>query len=197
MPTGTTRSFWRSAPRCAPPTRGAGSALPDWRPTVTVNTQAGFNRAGRRRDQRADRQRNDAVPQLRKRSVALCRSTQPIYRGGRTEAQTRQAINTVQAARAQTLSVETDRLSGGRHGLSRRRARPDPGRGRPQQRAGAAQAAGSDPRPVPRRRGDPHRRGAGRIRAGAGNRATDHRRGQPRDQPRRLYPSGRPSARPA
>ena len=36
--------------------------------------------------------------------------TQPIYRGGRTEAQTRQAINTVQAARAQTLSVETDRL---------------------------------------------------------------------------------------
>ena len=35
-------------------------------------------------------------------------ATQPIYRGGRTEAATRQAINTVQAARAQTLSVETD-----------------------------------------------------------------------------------------
>src|SRR5205823_6963832 len=33
--------------------------------------------------------------------------SQPIYRGGRTEAQTRQAINTVQAARAQTLAVET------------------------------------------------------------------------------------------
>ena len=33
--------------------------------------------------------------------------TQPIYRGGRTEAQTRQAINTVESARAQTLAVET------------------------------------------------------------------------------------------
>jgi outer membrane protein len=33
--------------------------------------------------------------------------TQPIYRGGRTEAQTRQAINLVQSARAQTLAVET------------------------------------------------------------------------------------------
>src|SRR5262249_12664175 len=32
---------------------------------------------------------------------------QPIYRGGRTEAQTRQAINLVQASRAQTLAVET------------------------------------------------------------------------------------------
>jgi outer membrane protein len=35
------------------------------------------------------------------------RVTQPLYRGGRTEAQTRQAINTVQAARAQTVGVET------------------------------------------------------------------------------------------
>jgi TolC family type I secretion outer membrane protein len=33
--------------------------------------------------------------------------TQPIYRGGRTEAQTRQAINTVESTRAQTLAVET------------------------------------------------------------------------------------------
>ena len=35
-------------------------------------------------------------------------AAQPIYRGGRTEAATKRAINTVQAARAQTLSVETD-----------------------------------------------------------------------------------------
>src|ERR1700731_4776158 len=34
-------------------------------------------------------------------------ATQPIYRGGRTEAQVRQAINTVEATRAQTLAVET------------------------------------------------------------------------------------------
>ncbi|MFI4948021.1 MAG: TolC family outer membrane protein [Alphaproteobacteria bacterium] len=33
--------------------------------------------------------------------------TQPVYRGGRTEAQTRVAINTVEATRAQTLGVET------------------------------------------------------------------------------------------
>ena len=32
---------------------------------------------------------------------------QPIYRGGRTVAQTRQAINTVESTRAQTLAVET------------------------------------------------------------------------------------------
>ena len=34
-------------------------------------------------------------------------ATQQIYRGGRTEAQVRQAINTVEATRAQTLAVET------------------------------------------------------------------------------------------
>src|SRR5439155_786453 len=33
--------------------------------------------------------------------------TQPLYRGGRTEAATRQALNTVQSTRAQTLGVET------------------------------------------------------------------------------------------
>ena len=115
--------------------------------------------------------------QLHKAARSICRSTQPIYRGGRTEAQTKQAINTVQAARAQTLVGRDHCLSGGRHGLSRRRARPDPARGRPQQRAGPAQAAGGDARPVPGRRGDPDRCRAGRIRAGAGDRAADHRRG--------------------
>jgi len=34
-------------------------------------------------------------------------ATQQVYRGGRTEAQLRQAINIVEAARAQTLAVET------------------------------------------------------------------------------------------
>jgi hypothetical protein len=33
-------------------------------------------------------------------------ATQPVYRGGRTEAQVRQAIDTVEAARAHTLAVE-------------------------------------------------------------------------------------------
>jgi hypothetical protein len=39
-------------------------------------------------------------------------ATQQVYRGGRTEAQVRQAIDTVEAARAQTLAVETTVVPG-------------------------------------------------------------------------------------
>jgi outer membrane protein len=76
-------------------------ALSNWRPTVTFNAQGGFTRAG------------VAVPgfptafsSFPTRAMSL-QVAQPLYRGGRTEAQTRQAINTVQATRAQTLFVET------------------------------------------------------------------------------------------
>jgi len=76
-------------------------ALSNWRPTVTLNGSAGVERAG------------FAIPgapttfsTFEPRSLDL-RLTQPLYRGGRTEAQTRQAINTVQSTRAQTLGVET------------------------------------------------------------------------------------------
>jgi outer membrane protein len=79
-------------------------ALSNWRPTVNFTGQAGYTRAG------------SAAPlanggrtvfsSFSTRSLDL-RVTQPLYRGGRTEAQTRQAINTVQATRAQTLGVET------------------------------------------------------------------------------------------
>jgi outer membrane protein len=76
-------------------------ALSNWRPTVNFTGQAGYTRAG------------SAIPgtptqfsSFPTRSLDL-RVTQPLYRGGRTEAQTRQAINTVQATRAQTLGVET------------------------------------------------------------------------------------------
>jgi outer membrane protein len=81
-------------------------ALSNWRPTVTVTGQAGYNRAGAE----VPNFRGASTPtqffSFVSRSVDL-NITQPIYRGGRTEAQTRQAINTVQATRAQTLGVET------------------------------------------------------------------------------------------
>ena len=76
-------------------------ALSNWRPTVTLTGQAGFERAGV-----AARGTSTNFSSFEPRSLDL-RVTQPLYRGGRTEAATRQAINTVQSTRAQTLSVET------------------------------------------------------------------------------------------
>ena len=81
-------------------------ALSGWRPTVNLNTQAGFNRSGVTTRGLATGEPRTVYGSFINRSVQL-QATQPIYRGGRTEAATRQAINTVQAARAQTLSVET------------------------------------------------------------------------------------------
>jgi outer membrane protein len=78
-------------------------AKANWRPTVTFTGQEGYS--------------NVAVlpgtPHTPNTSVSLRPSTldltvtQPIYRGGRTVAQVRQAINTVEASRAQTLAIET------------------------------------------------------------------------------------------
>src|SRR5438067_10423882 len=76
-------------------------ALSNWRPTVTLTGQAGFERAGV-----AARGTSTNFSSFEPRSLDL-RVTQPLYRGGRTEAATRQAINTVQSTRAQTLGVET------------------------------------------------------------------------------------------
>jgi TolC family type I secretion outer membrane protein len=76
-------------------------ALSNWRPTVTFTGQAGETRA------------NFVTPGAPNQySTFVTRSidlqvVQPVYRGGRTEAQTRQAINTVSATRAQTLATET------------------------------------------------------------------------------------------
>src|SRR6266853_3458742 len=81
-------------------------ALSNWRPTVTVTGQAGYNRIGTE----APNFRGAATPtqffSFVSRSVDL-NITQPVYRGGRTEALTRQAINTVHATRDQTLGGET------------------------------------------------------------------------------------------
>jgi TolC family type I secretion outer membrane protein len=75
-------------------------ALSNWRPTVTFTGQAGIARG------------SEAAGGPSQFSTFIERQldlkvVQPIYRGGRTEAQTRQAINTVQATRAQTMAVET------------------------------------------------------------------------------------------
>src|SRR4051794_13806835 len=81
-------------------------ALSGWRPTVTVTGQSGFNRGGLTVTDPVTGGHNTLYNSFISRSVQL-QAAQPIYRGGRTEAATKQAINTVQAARAQTLSVET------------------------------------------------------------------------------------------
>jgi outer membrane protein len=76
-------------------------ALANWRPTVAVTGQGGFEAS-------ASAQPHFSTIYTRTRSSSLdLTATEPVYRGGRTEAQTRQAINTVQATRAQTLAVET------------------------------------------------------------------------------------------
>jgi TolC family type I secretion outer membrane protein len=79
---------------------GVPQALSNWRPTVTFSGQAGYARG-----ELAEGSTN-AYSTFFSRQLDL-RIAQPVYRGGRTEAQTRQAINLVQSARAQTLSVET------------------------------------------------------------------------------------------
>jgi TolC family type I secretion outer membrane protein len=75
-------------------------ALSNWRPTVTFTGQGGISRGS------LNAGVANQYSTFENRSVDL-KVTQPIYRGGRTEAQTRQAINQVQSARAQTLAVET------------------------------------------------------------------------------------------
>lgn len=77
-------------------------ALANWRPTVTFTGNAGYNRTGFVSTPGAP----TAFSSFVARSLSLT-VNQPVYRGGRTEAQTRQAINTVQAARAETLAIET------------------------------------------------------------------------------------------
>lgn len=99
-------------------------ALANWRPTVTFTGSAGYDRAGFETPAVNTAQSAAAGANPCNGGVgASCSTptqfssfvsrsldltvTQPVYRGGRTEAQTRQAINIVQSTRAQTLAVET------------------------------------------------------------------------------------------
>jgi TolC family type I secretion outer membrane protein len=83
-------------------------ALSFWRPQVTFTGQVGGERA-------VITPGSNGLPSAGGRSTYLTffqnslglQVTQPVYRGGRTVAQTRQAINTVESTRAQTLAIET------------------------------------------------------------------------------------------
>src|SRR5215831_15224781 len=80
-------------------------ALSFWRPTVNFTGQAGISAnsiQAKLEPPPTDRRHVQLRPNL-----LQFQANQPIYRGGRTEAQTRQAINTVESTRAQTLAVET------------------------------------------------------------------------------------------
>lgn len=86
-------------------------ALSGWRPTVNFTGQVGGARSGFFTP-------STTLPPLPatphttgydtfyQNSLNL-QVTQPVYTGGRTVAQTRQAVNTVQSTRAQTLAIET------------------------------------------------------------------------------------------
>jgi outer membrane protein len=86
-------------------------ALSFWRPQVTFTGQVGIATSSLEVQPGAAAQ---AAGITRSVNHAITRpdliqfqAAQPIYRGGRTVAQTRQAINTVESTRAQTLAVET------------------------------------------------------------------------------------------
>ncbi len=76
-------------------------ALSGWRPTVNFTGQAGFDRGAL-----AESGGASVFSSFVQRELDL-RLTENVYNGGRTEALTKQAINTVEAARAQTLATET------------------------------------------------------------------------------------------
>jgi outer membrane protein len=91
-------------------------ALSFWRPQVTFTGQVGLTTSSLQTppttpslnfltgqtNSTSDRRHIITRPDL-----VQFQAMQPIYRGGRTVAQTRQAINTVESTRAQTLAVET------------------------------------------------------------------------------------------
>jgi outer membrane protein len=79
---------------------GVPQALANWRPIVNFTGQAGYATASSQTS--IDRLHRETRPN----SLAVT-ATQPVYTGGRTVAQTSQAINLVESARAQTLAVET------------------------------------------------------------------------------------------
>ena len=91
---------------------GVPQALSNWRPTVTVTGQTGFQNSSETffhpcpQPLGADSRCSSLYRNTRPSAVDLT-VTEPVYRGGRTEAATRQAIDAVNATRAQTLATET------------------------------------------------------------------------------------------
>ena len=81
-------------------------ALSGWRPTVNFTGQLGGARSGFTTGSTPISPRTSTYSTFYQNALNL-QVTQPVYSGGRTVAQTRQAVNTVQSTRAQTLAVET------------------------------------------------------------------------------------------
>ncbi len=86
-------------------------ALSFWRPQVTFTGQVGMATTSLETKptdaQLAVGRTRSVLHAITRPDVLQFQANQPIYRGGRTEAQTRQAINSVESTRAQTLAVET------------------------------------------------------------------------------------------
>lgn len=91
-------------------------ALSFWRPQVTFTGQIGLNTSSLQTPPTAPllnfvtgqtTSSSDRRHIITRPDLVQLQAIQPIYRGGRTVAQTRQAINTVESTRAQTLAVET------------------------------------------------------------------------------------------
>ena len=83
-------------------------ALSFWRPQVTFTGQVGITTSSLETRPGPEALVNRSVNHTITRPNALTfQANQPVYRGGRTVAQTRQAINTVESTRAQTLAIET------------------------------------------------------------------------------------------
>ncbi len=80
-------------------------ALSGWRPTVNFTGQVGGNRGAFTSTLTSGKDQSE-YSTFFSNSVNL-QVTQSLYSGGRTVAQTRQAMNTVDATRAQTLAIET------------------------------------------------------------------------------------------
>jgi len=84
-------------------------ALANWRPTVNFTGQVGGERSAFLPGVSTGRPTDGGVgvySTFFSNSLNL-QVTQPVYSGGRTVAQTSQAVNTVQSTRAQTLAIET------------------------------------------------------------------------------------------
>ncbi len=82
-------------------------ALSFWRPTVNFTGQVGIATSSLESPGLPVGTNSRRLHEITRPDALIFQANQPIYRGGRTEAQTRQAINTVELTRAQTLAVET------------------------------------------------------------------------------------------
>ena len=172
-------------------------ALSNWRPTVNFTGQAGYERGGFEVPNPVT-----GLPTPTAFSSFVTKSldltvTQPVYRGGRTEAQTRQAINTVEATRAQTLGVETtvfQAVAQAYLDVVRDQTLVEVSRNNEQVLRKQLEATRDRFRVGEVTRTDVAQ---AEIVAGAGHRAAYQRRGDPRGQPGEFHPRRRPSARPA